>query len=499
MSSRIIISLFCSALFSFPSLSNADTEPQLSQWQLLAKGDLDYVYQQIKANHPGVIDKDNPAFSSWLEQGYTEGLGEIARVDNLSDVMNIHRRYFAGFADGHLYLQLDYQQKSLQWPGLIVQLQQGKTKVTFTSQNWPDVLPMTGAELISCDGLTPDQWLDQRILPNRFNLPGLKAARLLYTPLLLKAEGVGNYDKAQHCIFSEQGNSREYKLVWRRIDETKWRNALSPHAAERQFSINSFGAQNYWLKIPSFSPNQSEQQQLKAMINQLAELKSAALVVFDLRGNGGGNSQWGVDLASALYGELYVENELKRFPDQAMAYWRASPDNSAAVKGFLPDLAQQFGNDSGVLIEFSQLAERMAKAGASELVAQNAHRTENKAVAQWQAVPPKMNPKVVFLTDISCGSACLDFADIMLRLPGVIHAGQPTWADTLYMDIRTLELPSKLGYFSIPQKVYRNRPRGNNQPYEPKAEWTFDGDIADDTQLKNWLLQKVGLQAVAGL
>ena len=98
---------------------------------------------------------------------------------------------------------------------------------------------------------------------------------------------------------------------------------------------------------------------------------------------------------------------------------------------------------------------------------------------------------MILLTDLLCGSACLDFADIMLKLPGVIHAGQPTWAHTVYMDIRSLALPSKLGSFCIPQKVYPNRIRGNNQPYEPKAEWTFEGDITNDTHVKTWLWQKL--------
>ncbi|EGM77259.1 periplasmic protease [Rheinheimera sp. A13L] len=492
MNRFFLVPLLCSALFSFGSFSAA--EPQASLWQQLAKTDLDYVYQQIKANHPGVLDTENPAFISWLEQGYKEGQQALSSVQNLNDLMNIHRRYFAGFADGHLYLQLGYQRNFVQWPGVIVQLRQGKTTVSSASQSWSEPLPAVGAELVSCDGLTADQWLDQRILPNRFNLPVLKAARLLYTPFLLKDEGVGNYPKAQQCIFAEQGQLREYKLVWRGTDESQWRAALSPYVTTEQFSFNAFGKQNYWLTIPGFSPNQTEQQQLKAVIKQLSELQSAEWVVFDMRGNRGGNSQWGRDLATALYGEAYVKNELKRFPDQSMAYWRASAENTADIRGFLPDLAQQFGKDSAVFAEFSQLTERMTKADAQHLVPQrltkpNEHN-KNPTV-QWKAIQPRVHTKVIFLTDIRCGSACLDFADIMLRLPGVIHAGQPTWADTLYMDIRTVQLPSKLGYFSIPQKLYRNRPRSNNQPYEPEAEWTFSGDIQADAELKKWLSEKI--------
>ena len=88
--------LLSSALFGACPTAAATSS---SVWQQLAKTDLDYVYQQIKANHPGVIDSENPSFSNWLEQGYQQTQQDIARVTNLNDLMNIHRKYFAGFAN----------------------------------------------------------------------------------------------------------------------------------------------------------------------------------------------------------------------------------------------------------------------------------------------------------------------------------------------------------------------------------------------------------------
>jgi hypothetical protein len=38
------------------------------------------------------------------------------------------------------------------------------------------------------------------------------------------------------------------------------------------------------------------------------------------------------------------------------------------------------------------------------------------------------------------------------------------------MEVRTVDLPSGLGTFSYPIKVYRNRSRGDNVPYMPNIE-----------------------------
>jgi hypothetical protein len=92
---------------------------------------------------------------------------------------------------------------------------------------------------------------------------------------------------------------------------------------------------------------------------------------------------------------------------------------------------------------------------------------------------------VVLLTDGYCASACLDFADWLLNLPGVLHVGRQTDADTVYMDVRNERLPSGLGAFTIAQKVYRDRARGHNEPYEPAHR--YDGDLADTGAVQAWV------------
>jgi len=86
------------------------------------------------------------------------------------------------------------------------------------------------------------------------------------------------------------------------------------------------------------------------------------------------------------------------------------------------------------------------------------------------SAPQASNPvtaQVFFLTDGACGSACLDFSDGMLALEGVRHVGGETTADSDYMELRQMDLPSGYARFALPIKVYRGRPRASGQTYVP--------------------------------
>ncbi|HJZ13525.1 MAG TPA: peptidase, partial [Acidobacteriota bacterium] len=82
--------------------------------------------------------------------------------------------------------------------------------------------------------------------------------------------------------------------------------------------------------------------------------------------------------------------------------------------------------------------------------------------------------------------ACLDFADVMRRLPGAIHVGLPTSADAIYIDNTYTMLPSGLAGLGYSMKVYRNRVRGNNEWYEPKVRWP--GGPMTEESIARWIL-----------
>ncbi len=482
---KIVISLLtCAsmAVFSVAAKPNA--------WQQLAKADLDFIYQQIKANHPGVIDQHNPEFSDWLEQGYIQANSSIAEIDDLAAVLNMLRRYIAGFADGHMSLYLTHQAASVRWPGLIVRKQGDQVVVSSVAADWPTALPPLNAQLEHCDGRTPEQLLQQQVLPYKINLPDLVAVQYKYTANVLSADDSWQGALLQQCRFTSGSASQNYSLQWRRISRQNWERHKTAQAPAAEFKLHTFSPGRHWVRLPTFTPSAAQQMQLKAITEQLATLRSADVVVFDVRGNGGGNSQWGADLALALYGKDHVYSALTPILSQSMAYWRASAANTAAVADIVAKVTTQFGADAEITTTFSDLAKRMAQHGAADLVPQSISKSQAKAANDGATKPSLTRAKVVLLTDENCASACLDFADMLLPL-GAIHAGLPTFADTVYMDVRDLELPSKLGEISLPQKVYRNRPRGNNQPYEPNSAWWYQGDIQHSEQLEAWLNQKL--------
>ena len=66
-----------------------------------------------------------------------------------------------------------------------------------------------------------------------------------------------------------------------------------------------------------------------------------------------------------------------------------------------------------------------------------------------------------------------------------------TRGDRLYMELRSSALPSKLGKFGFPIKVYRNRYRGDNESYMPDI--LYDGDIANTARLQSFILDEICL------
>jgi hypothetical protein len=105
------------------------------------------------------------------------------------------------------------------------------------------------------------------------------------------------------------------------------------------------------------------------------------------------------------------------------------------------------------------------------------------------AYTSEYNSQIIVITDSGNVSAALDFIDELTYMTkNIILIGQKTRADRLYMEVRSLALPSGLGTFSFPMKVYRNRPRLDNEPYTPDIEFQ---DVANTSDLKKFILSKM--------
>lgn len=457
-------------------------------WGETLRQDATTLHALIIENHPGVHDPLNPGFRASADAGLAEALRRAETATDAGGWWWALRAFVGGFDDGHVQLGLVDQGAGFpaRWPGFLT-VYRGADQVVAARDEADPSLPPAGAKLLDCDGAAADRLAEQRIgaFRGRWFLESQKA--LLGDWLFLNASNPWT-PEMRVCRFESEGRVIEHALQWRAIeaaDLSARRTALS-RGRPADFGLRTLEDGGVWVSMPSFNgnPGSDAHKALTPMLAELAarqaELRSAPFVVLDLRGNGGGSSHWSREIASVLWGEDWVRAHPT--PPIEAIEWRASEDNLAAVQSYLDEWTAA-----------GESEERIA--WAREIVD---GMTAARAAGQpyWRDVPAPRAPDVVVapaqlvqgrvyvLTDPVCASACLDAVDLWKSL-GAIQIGRETSADTVYMDVRSADLPSGLARLVIPMKVWRGRPRGNNEPQRPVH--LFDGDMGDSAALEAWV------------
>jgi hypothetical protein len=348
-----------------------------------------------------------------------------------------------------------------------------------------------GAKLLGCDGQSADQ-VAAATLGKMWGRWQLASQRRLFGKFLFADEGSRYIRHPSVCTFEADGKRVPVRLDWKPLpvsDLFAKINAIS-HRGPRAFEARTLGNGIRWFSFPSFGgdPESAAGKALPpviaAMRSDRAALAAAPAIVFDLRGNGGGSSDWSHQIAEVLWGEGAPE----RLPaSETYVEWRVSQANLEAIKeayarrrdssGFSPEMRRWYETVIGGLTAALKRGDRLWRQPEEE---------NDPARAATQAAPasPPLGATVFVLTDEACGSACLDAVELWRAL-GAVHVGRETSADTLYMEVRQRKLPSGITGVSMPMKVYRNRSRGSNQPIEPVH--MFAGDITDTAAVEQWI------------
>jgi Peptidase family S41 len=443
-----------------PTSATTVASPTASKidWADITAKDVDAVISGYQQNHPGVLDDKNPGFSVLLakaaKQGgesakkVTTGAGHEATLNQLfTNFQDYHSYWFVNEADG------DGAKTAApkKWPGFVVSLRLDRVIVTHVDAKRTDVPPV-GAVLDSCNGMRTEELLKTRIgqFYGNASVPSdmVKASRFL-------AINDGNplIPELTECVFSETSVSKPYRLVW--SEQTAEASRFFVEAAGGMVdkaSLN-FDEGIAWIAFPSFDGDFSK---LTGEIQaRIEEIRTSKAIVLDLRGNGGGSSEWGYQVASALWGAEFVASQTftGAFPE-----WRTSADTLKFWEEVIPQLPP----------DVQESVKPIADAFRA-----NAPNADTKLwaqpVDQKPPVAKTLFPKlpVWVLQDTACGSACLDTMDVFKAMPNVKFIGQTTNADTNYLEVRYVDLPSGLGKYSLPMKVWRNRPRESGQSYTP--------------------------------
>jgi hypothetical protein len=469
------------------------------EWRKASLADLAAIKQLLEDHTPIPFDAENPAHGRWLMDGYAKAQALAAQAQDENGHFFALSYYVNGFQDPHIAFSLTGERPDPQWPGFIAAMKGKNAQVVYRDDSDANA-PTLGAEISSCDGLSLDAFARERILPYSGN--GKIALSRRQTGVRIFLDRRNPFaERAASCVFETSEGPKSVALQWRDIPQNadakkawydKARDAFAGAAAEWGVTEPAPGVT--WIGVPTFSSGEDTAPKLRQLIADV-NLKAAAMrqgraIVIDTRGNGGGNTFWSERLTRAIFPEDAVKGWSKA-SGQSAADWRASEGNARYWRQTSRAYETEFGPMTVETLGALYLA------GAIW-----AHKDDKPPIWRfpWDGKPgptggltlkrpksgnPPFPAKVYFLSNGSCGSTCLNFADETLMIPGVKLVGSATHADSAYMEVRDEALPSGLARLTFPQKVWRGMGRGNLEAYQPDI--AYNG-AWDDASVRAWVM-----------
>lgn len=485
---KLVTAMFAT-IIGFSEASPAQSEPaneSARDWAAIAITDIRDMHEQTMRHHPGPHNPLDPDFSERAETALTHALDYARQADSQVGASFAVRAYAAAYRDGHYNVYAPTGVSTVKWPGMIPVRTNGVWRIHALT---PELAPLDGTELVSCDSQAPDELM----IANLFEFTGNPALRSQWrslSPYLFLDQSNPFIALPGTCTFSGVDGEVEHSLDWSPIDIEAWNEHATPlrRSENPGFTFTRLEDAGFWISFPTFSPQSnedngpSEVDQINQLIADLElqadELRDASHIVIDVRGNRGGASAWGRRIVRAIWGNDYADY---RAPAAAEGVdFRVSVENMAHVEWIIEQTVQHEMTEAEVYFP-----EVLAGMGQAQTDGAPLYREDRPRADPADPAPNPVNARVYFLTDGSCGSACLDFADFMYSLDGVVHIGAETYADSDYMEFRRTELPSGLNRLGLPIKVYRGRARESGESYTP--EIAYEAEDWSTAALQDWV------------
>ena len=459
-----------------------------SSWAARYTRDLDSLRAAIAANHPGAIDVRNPEFARTLTRAYAEAQVLAPNVRDFASFRVALTRFVNQFQDAHLSIAFTRQIDAIAEAGIIAAYRSGRFHVADVHQRYANAASLMDAEVVSCDGNSIRDVFRSRVLWWR-GREAVEADWHGQAAQLFLDYGPPTPPAPRLCTFSARGRTFTQRLEWRTSPAAAL-NAVLERAHPTvvpQLGTERVSGNRLWVRLPTFSANQEPQlSALRATLDSLRaflrDTPSWRTVVFDLRGNTGGSSSWGDEIAGIVFGDAWRQQATAYLFDGVYTEWRLSADNIRAMRGIEQQIAQRAGAGSESARQFKAFVDSAEAAFRRGQEFYGTQRTRTGVPAPPAVTLPG---RIIVITTPSCFSACLDFLDRMRLHAAVVQVGQTTGVDTDYMEVWGGRI-SELTWLSYPLKVYRNRRRASNEAYRPQVP--YDGSFADEVQLRDFVL-----------
>jgi len=455
---------------------------KVSPWQRMLQIDVEAAYQLLSADHPAMAKSlNNKKFQDNIERGRLQALERAKQVVNFEGYLATMKGLANSARDKHIWSRTSYKSTKQQWTGFIVS-RHGDSYIVVEDETNGISESLKGAELMSCDRVPIKEFAENK-LGGFYAVWSVEAQRIQKAPNLLIDNGNPFVLRPKVCTFSLQGTKIEQKLAWRSIKKEALRERLTAarNRGAAGFGLRSFEG-GYWIALQSL--NSKAGKVVSEVRDNEEQLRKAGIVVLDMRGNGGGNSQYGEEIAKVLFGnDRYTALQADQ-KSSCESVWRVSPGNLKQMHYYV----EHFGATMPEFIKTFKPLVDLAESAYSNGEEFTGVTTCNKPVSPTKALPSITSKgEIVVVTDNTCFSSCLNVVDKFKKL-GALHLGQSTDAGTHYMEVREELMPSGLSFFSTLQAMSPSSP-AQYGAFEPDI--FYESNIADTKLLEKWVTEAV--------
>lgn len=468
------ITILAAALAAAVPAGAQDPAPH---WRALTLIDVEAAHRMLSEDHPGAAPEvGDTQFRERLAAAYATARRRAALTESYQGYQAVLAGFAVAMGDKHISSRPLFESESRHWAGLLIARRGGRWVVADESEATGGPA-LKGSRLVSCDGIAVDRLAEERLGGYRM-VWSIEAQRIQRAYWLLIDDGNPFLNRPRTCLFDGAGTQRNVALEWRPIARTELSSKASALATRGAagLGLRKVG-DGWWIALESLSERAVPV--VEKVRAEAAALRAAPFVVLDMRGNGGGNSQYGQLIADALAG---APQPVAAPPASGGCgkVWRLSERNFRQLTYYRDTLGPRMGKEA--LAQFTAEYEAMAAARAK------GERFTGPPRCPQRPPGPAISHggyrgRLVLLTDNSCFSSCLLVTQMFRRL-GALHVGEATDANTNYMEVREDRLPSGLSTFSTLQAV---APASASQigPFVP--EIVYEGAIADTPALEAWV------------
>ena len=479
-----------SALLIFGAIAAAHgPQSSPSPWATLASNDVAAYCSDIRAVHPGMVDPLSPTFAKQVDRACEVAAERARSAASFLDWMETVQSLVTSFRDGHTGITFTVVPTQLRWPGFLIDGQGGRWVVRRpANRSATDSSPPEGAELVSCDGQPAAKFLENRVDQKTVDW-SKQPERIRQAFRAFTTSRVDGPPPAKSCQFHQNGKTIDVPLEWQAISTVAMQPLLAPYlrrgATRRPITISFAPDRHAWIQLGNFQDETALKSAESELLAKQDQLRSASYVVFDLRGNGGGNSTWGARFASILWGKDAVEG--RRLATQSSnpadygKYWRRSKTAAARMRAAGDEYAAEGPDFADIAKYWRDLGDTIAAAKEDGLYQDECCRP--KPIPSL--VPASTySGKVFVLTDAGCFSSCVVVMNTLKRM-GAIQVGEASGQNEVYGEsVGPFNLPSGLGWYRIPVSIIR-QPRSSLGGLPPDIPWS--GAMDDDEGIHEWI------------